>query len=124
MMQTTGACAGIDNYSRHLTGRKPGEPPPTRFEYLPEDAILIVDESHVTVPPIGGTFTRYYARESPPAQYGFRAPCGIGNGTLKLPEWAAPRKPAVLVAAQQGPWELERLGRYVSTPAVRAPGLQ
>ena len=93
MMAATGSCAGIENYSRYLTGRKPGEPPPTLFEYLPEDALLFVDESHVTVPQIGGMYRGDFARKSILAEYGFRLPSCIDNRPLKFEEWDAMRRP-------------------------------
>ena len=91
MMEATGSCAGIENYSRYLTGRKPGEPPPTLFEYLPDNALLFVDESHVTVPQIGGMFRGDYRRKSTLAEYGFRLPSCIDNRPLKFEEWDAMR---------------------------------
>src|SRR5260370_4583765 len=87
MMETTGACAGIENYSRYLTGRKPGEPPPTLFEYFPETSLLIVDESHVTVPQIGGMFRGDFNRNSVLSEFGFRLPSAIDNRPLKFEEW-------------------------------------
>ncbi|MBL8706238.1 MAG: DEAD/DEAH box helicase family protein, partial [Rhodospirillales bacterium] len=91
MMETTGSCAGIENYSRYLTGRRPGEPPPTLFEYLPKGALLIVDESHVTVPQIGGMYRGDYARKSILSEFGFRLPSCIDNRPLKFEEWEAMR---------------------------------
>jgi len=123
MMETTGSCAGIENYSRHLTGRKPGEPPPTLFEYLPEDAILVIDESHVTVPQIGGMYKGDYARKSTLAEYGFRLPSCIDNRPLKFDEWEAMRPQTIFVSATPGPWELERTGGVVSEQVVRPTGL-
>ena len=90
-METTGSCAGIENYSRYLTGRKPGEPPPTLFEYFPENSLLIVDESHVTVPQIGGMFRGDFNRKSVLAEFGFRLPSAIDNRPLKFEEWEALR---------------------------------
>ncbi len=89
MMETTGSCKAIENYSRYLSGRRPGEPPPTLFEYLPENAMLIVDESHVTVPQIGGMERGDYARKSILAEFGFRLPSCIDNRPLKFEEWEA-----------------------------------
>src|SRR3546814_8137199 len=86
MIEATGACAGIENYSRFLTGRNPGEPPPTLFEYIPDNALLIVDESHVTVPQIGGMFKGDFARKSTLAEYGFRLPSCVDNRPLKRSE--------------------------------------
>ena len=87
MMETVGVCTGIENYSRYLTGRNPGEPPPTLFEYIPENALLIVDESHVTVPQLGGMYRGDYQRKSTLAEYGFRLPSCIDNRPLKFEEW-------------------------------------
>jgi excinuclease ABC subunit B len=103
MMETTGSCKSIENYSRYLSGRKAGEPPPTLFEYLPENAILIVDESHVTVPQIGGMERGDYARKSVLAEFGFRLPSCIDNRPLKFAEWEALRPQTVFVSATPGP---------------------
>ena len=91
MMEATGSCAGIENYSRYLTGRKPGEPPPTLFEYLPDNALVFVDESHVTVPQIGGMFRGDYRRKATLAEYGFRLPSCMDNRPLRFEEWDAMR---------------------------------
>src|SRR4029079_2811165 len=91
MIETTGSCAGIENYSRYLTGRKPGEPPPTLFEYLPDNALVFVDESHVTIPQIGGMFRGDYRRKSTLAEYGFRLPSCMDNRPLRFEEWDAMR---------------------------------
>jgi excinuclease ABC subunit B len=123
MMASTGSCAGIENYSRFLTGRRPGEPPPTLFEYLPRDALLIVDESHVTVPQIGGMYRGDYARKSTLAEFGFRLPSCIDNRPLKFEEWEAMRPQTVFVSATPGPWELERTGGVVVEQLVRPTGL-
>ena len=123
MMQTTGHCAGIENYSRFLTGRRPGEPPPTLFEYLPEDAFLIVDESHVTVPQLGGMFRGDFNRKSTLAEYGFRLPSCVDNRPLKFEEWEAMRPQTVFVSATPGPWELERTGGAFVEQVIRPTGL-
>jgi len=123
MMMTTGSCAGIENYSRYLTGRAPGMPPPTLFEYLPEDALLIVDESHVTVPQIGGMFKGDYARKSTLAEFGFRLPSCVDNRPLKFEEWDLMRPETIFVSATPGPWELERTGGVVVEQVVRPTGL-
>ncbi|BBK44570.1 UvrABC system protein B [Allostella vacuolata] len=123
MMAATGSCAGIENYSRYLTGRAPGEPPPTLFEYLPEDALLILDESHVTVPQIGGMYRGDYARKSVLSDYGFRLPSCIDNRPLKFEEWEAMRPQSVFVSATPGPWELERTGGVFVEQVVRPTGL-
>jgi excinuclease ABC subunit B len=123
MMAATGSCAGIENYSRYLTGRKPGEPPPTLFEYIPENALLFVDESHVTVPQIGGMFKGDYARKSILAEYGFRLPSCIDNRPLKFEEWDAMRPQTVYVSATPGPWEMERTGGAFVEQVIRPTGL-
>jgi excinuclease ABC subunit B len=123
MMEATGSCAGIENYSRYLTGRQPGEPPPTLFEYLPQDAMLIVDESHVTVPQIGGMFRGDYARKSILSEYGFRLPSCIDNRPLKFEEWEFMRPQSVFVSATPGPWELERTGGVFTEQVIRPTGL-
>ena len=123
MMQTTGHCAGIENYSRFLTGRRPGEPPPTLFEYLPEDAFLIVDESHVTVPQLGGMFRGDFNRKSTLAEYGFRLPSCVDNRPLKFEEWEAMRPQTVFVSATPSRWELERTGGAFIEQVIRPTGL-
>ena len=123
MMETTGACKGIENYSRYLTGRNPGEPPPTLFEYLPEDALLIVDESHVTVPQIGGMYRGDFNRKSILAEFGFRLPSCIDNRPLKFEEWESYRPPTVFVSATPGPWEMERTGGSFAEQVIRPTGL-
>ena len=102
MMEATGSCAGIENYSRYLTGRKPGEPPPTLFEYLPDNALVFVDESHVTVPQIGGMFRGDYRRKATLAEYGFRLPSCMDNRPLRFEEWDAMRPQTVFVSATPG----------------------
>ncbi len=123
MLETTGHCNGIENYSRYLTGRNPGEPPPTLFEYLPENALLFVDESHVTVPQIGGMFRGDYNRKTTLAEYGFRLPSCVDNRPLKFEEWDAMRPQTVFVSATPGPWELERTGGVIVEQVVRPTGL-
>ncbi len=123
MMAATGSCAGIENYSRYLTGRKPGEPPPTLFEYIPPDALLVVDESHVTVPQIGGMFRGDYMRKSTLSEYGFRLPSCIDNRPLKFEEWDAMRPNSVFVSATPGPWELERVAGVFVEQVIRPTGL-
>ncbi len=123
MMEATGSCAGIENYSRYLTGRAPGEPPPTLFEYLPEDALLFVDESHVTVPQIGGMYRGDYARKHTLAEYGFRLPSCIDNRPLKFEEWERMRPESVFVSATPGPWEMERTGGVFTEQVIRPTGL-
>ena len=105
MIEATGACNGIENYSRYLTGRKPGEPPPTLFEYLPDNALVFADESHVTVPQIGGMFRGDYRRKATLAEYGFRLPSCLDNRPLRFEEWDAMRPQTVNVSATPGKWE-------------------
>jgi excinuclease ABC subunit B len=123
MMETAGHCAGIENYSRYLTGRKPGQPPPTLFEYLPEDSLLIVDESHVTVPQIGGMYRGDFNRKSTLAEFGFRLPSCIDNRPLKFEEWEGMRPQTVFVSATPGPWEMERTGGTFVEQVIRPTGL-
>ncbi|MBL8696994.1 MAG: excinuclease ABC subunit UvrB [Alphaproteobacteria bacterium] len=123
MMAATGSCAGIENYSRYFTGRAPGEPPPTLFEYLPKNALLIVDESHVTVPQIGGMYRGDYMRKSTLAEYGFRLPSCIDNRPLKFEEWNSMRPQSVYVSATPGPWELEQTGGVFVEQVIRPTGL-
>ena len=123
MMEATGSCAGIENYSRWLTGRAPGEPPPTFFEYIPDNALLFVDESHVTVGQIGAMFRGDYRRKSTLAEYGFRLPSCIDNRPLKFEEWDAMRPQSVFVSATPGPWELEHSGGVFVEQVIRPTGL-
>ena len=123
MLETTGHCAGIENYSRFLTGRAPGEPPPTLFEYIPDDALLIVDESHVTVPQVGGMFKGDFNRKSTLAEFGFRLPSCVDNRPLKFEEWDAMRPQTVYVSATPGRWELERTGGVFVEQVIRPTGL-
>ena len=123
MMETTGSCKGIENYSRYLSGRNAGEPPPTLFEYLPENALLIVDESHVTVPQIGGMERGDFARKSVLAEFGFRLPSCIDNRPLNFAEWERFRPLTVFVSATPGPWELERTGGTFAEQVIRPTGL-
>jgi excinuclease ABC subunit B len=123
MLETTGVCKGIENYSRYLTGRRPGDPPPTLFEYLPENALLIVDESHVTVPQIGGMYRGDFARKSVLNEYGFRLPSCTDNRPLKFEEWERFRPNTVFVSATPGPWEMERTGGTFAEQVIRPTGL-
>ena len=123
MLETTGHCSGIENYSRFLTGRAPGEPPPTLFEYIPDDALLIVDESHVTVPQVGGMFKGDFNRKSTLAEFGFRLPSCVDNRPLKFEEWDAMRPQTVYVSATPGPWELERTSGVFVEQIIRPTGL-
>ncbi|TNE65021.1 MAG: excinuclease ABC subunit UvrB [Alphaproteobacteria bacterium] len=123
MMEATGSCAGIENYSRYLTGRRPGDPPPTLFEYLPENALLFVDESHVSVSQIGGMSRGDAARKSVLADYGFRLPSCMDNRPLKFEEWNAMRPQTVYVSATPGNWELEQTGGVFTEQVIRPTGL-
>ncbi len=123
MLVTTGSCNGIENYSRYLTGRPPGAAPPTLFEYIPKDAMLFIDESHVTVPQVGGMFRGDYARKSTLSEFGFRLPSCIDNRPLKFEEWDEMRPQTVYVSATPGPWELERVQGVVTEQVVRPTGL-
>ncbi len=123
MIQATGSCAGIENYSRYLTGRRTGEPPPTFFEYIPENALLFVDESHQTVPQIGGMYRGDYRRKFTLAEYGFRLPSAMDNRPLKFEEWEAMRPDTVHVSATPGPWEMERTGGIFTEQVIRPTGL-
>jgi excinuclease ABC subunit B len=123
MMEATGSCAGIENYSRYLTGRKPGEPPPTLFEYLPDNALVFVDESHVTIPQIGGMFRGDYRRKSTLAEYGFRLPSCMDNRPLRFEEWDAMRPQTIYVSATPGAWELEQTQGAFAEQVIRPTGL-
>jgi excinuclease ABC subunit B len=123
MIEATGSCAGIENYSRYLTGRRPGEPPPTFFEYMPRDALVFVDESHVTVPQLGGMFRGDWMRKSTLAEYGFRLPSCTDNRPLKFEEWEAMRGQTIFVSATPGRWEMDRSGGVFVEQIVRPTGL-
>ncbi|MFV0297351.1 MAG: excinuclease ABC subunit UvrB [Hyphomicrobiaceae bacterium] len=123
MMEATGSCAGIENYSRYLTGRQPGEPPPTLFEYLPDNALVFVDESHVTVPQIGGMFRGDYRRKATLAEFGFRLPSCLDNRPLRFEEWDAMRPGSVYVSATPGGWELDQTGGTFVEQVIRPTGL-
>ncbi|TDP45017.1 excinuclease ABC subunit B [Zavarzinia compransoris] len=123
MLEATGACAGIENYSRYLTGRRPGEPPPTLFEYLPDNALVVVDESHVTVGQLGGMERGDNKRKSTLAEYGFRLPSCIDNRPLKFSEWNAMRPQTIFVSATPGKWELEQTGGVFTEQVIRPTGL-
>jgi excinuclease ABC subunit B len=123
MMLATGSCAGIENYSRYLTGRKPGEPPPTLFEYLPTETLIVIDESHVTVPQLGAMYRGDYARKYTLAEYGFRLPACIDNRPLKFEEWERMRGQTVFVSATPGPWEMGHSGGIFVEQVVRPTGL-
>jgi len=123
MIAATGSCAGIENYSRFLTGRLPGEPPPTLFEYLPDNALLFVDESHQTIPQIGAMSKGDHRRKITLAEYGFRLPSCIDNRPLRFNEWDAMRPQTVAVSATPGPWEMEQAGGVFAEQVIRPTGL-
>ncbi len=123
MLQATGVCAGIENYSRYLTGRQPGEPPPTLFEYLPDNALLFTDECHVSVPQIGAMYKGDFRRKATLAEYGFRLPSCLDNRPLRFEEWDAMRPQSVHVSATPAQWELERAGGVFVEQVIRPTGL-
>lgn len=123
MLETTGMCAGIENYSRYLTGRNPGEPPPTLFEYLPTDAILFVDESHVTVPQLNGMYRGDRVRKETLSEYGFRLPSCKDNRPLKFEEWDRLRPQTIFVSATPGPWEMQQTHGVFIDQVIRPTGL-
>ncbi|MBR4127795.1 MAG: UvrB/UvrC motif-containing protein, partial [Alphaproteobacteria bacterium] len=123
MIAATGSCNGIENYSRFLTGRLPGEPPPTLFEYLPKDALLFVDESHVSVPQLGGMYRGDFNRKSTLATYGFRLPSCVDNRPLKFEEWDKMRPQTIFVSATPGEWELEQTQGVFTEQIIRPTGL-
>jgi excinuclease ABC subunit B len=123
MIGATGSCAGIENYSRYLTGRAPGEPPPTLFEYLPDNFLLFVDESHVTVPQLNGMYRGDFQRKSTLAEYGFRLPSCVDNRPLKFEEWESMRPQTVYVSATPGPWEMRQTGGAFVEQVIRPTGL-
>ncbi len=123
MMESTGTCRGIENYSRYLTGRAPGQPPPTLFEYLPKDAILFVDESHVTVPQIGAMSRGDRARKETLSQYGFRLPSCVDNRPLTFEEWDAMRPQTIFVSATPAEWEMKQSNGIVAEQVIRPTGL-
>ena len=123
MIEATGSCAGIENYSRYLTGRRPGEPPPTFFEYIPDNALLFVDESHQTVPQIGAMYKGDFSRKFNLAEYGFRLPSCLDNRPLKFEEWEAMRPDSLFVSATPAKWELEKTGGVFVEQVIRPTGL-
>ncbi|HUI21218.1 MAG TPA: excinuclease ABC subunit UvrB [Methylocella sp.] len=123
MLEATGSCAGIENYSRYLTGRRPGEPPPTLFEYLPDNALVFTDESHVTIPQIGAMYRGDFRRKATLAEYGFRLPSCMDNRPLRFEEWDAMRPQSIHVSATPGHWELERTGGVFVEQIIRPTGL-
>jgi excinuclease ABC subunit B len=123
MITATGMCPGIENYSRYLTGRRPGEPPPTLFEYVPDGALLIVDECHISVPQLNGMYRGDFQRKSTLAEFGFRLPSCLDNRPLKFEEWEAMRPETVFVSATPGPWELARTDGVFTEQLIRPTGL-
>ncbi len=123
MLQATGMCQGIENYSRYLTGRKAGEPPPTLIEYLPDNALMFLDESHVMLPQLRAMYNGDFKRKSTLVEYGFRLPAAIDNRPLKFDEWNALRRQTVFVSATPGPWELEQTDGVFAEQIVRPTGL-
>ncbi|MCA1774294.1 MAG: excinuclease ABC subunit UvrB [Loktanella sp.] len=123
MLEATGVCNGIENYSRYLTGRAPGEPPPTLFEFIPDDAIVFADESHVSVPQIGGMYKGDFRRKMTLAEHGFRLPSCMDNRPLKFEEWDAMRPQSVFVSATPSAWELEQAGGVFTEQIIRPTGL-
>lgn len=123
MLEATGHCKGIENYSRYLTGRSPGSPPPTLFEYLPADTILFIDESHVSVPQIGGMYRGDFNRKSTLSQYGFRLPSCVDNRPLKFEEWNQMRRQTIFVSATPGDWEMQQSGGVFTEQIIRPTGL-
>ncbi|MCZ2204094.1 excinuclease ABC subunit UvrB [Bartonella sp. A05] len=123
MLETTGSCHGIENYSRYLTGRKPGEPPPTMFEYIPNNALVFIDESHVTIPQIRGMYRGDFRRKATLAEYGFRLPSCMDNRPLRFEEWDAMRPQTIAVSATPGRWEIEQSCGVFVEQVIRPTGL-
>ena len=123
MLESTGTCRGVENYSRYLSGRAPGQPPPTLFEYLPKDAVLFIDESHVTVPQIGAMSRGDRARKETLSQYGFRLPACVDNRPLTFEEWDMLRPQTIFVSATPAAWEMDQAGGIVSEQVIRPTGL-
>lgn len=123
MLEATGSCAGIENYSRYLTGRKPGEPPPTMFEYIPDNALVFLDESHVTIPQIGAMYRGDFRRKATLAEYGFRLPSCMDNRPLRFEEWDAMRPQTVAVSATPAKWEMNEAGGVFAEQVIRPTGL-
>ena len=123
MIREIGYCHGIENYSRHLTGRQPGEPPPTLLDYLPPDALMIIDESHQTVPQVRGMYFGDRSRKEVLVAYGFRLPSALDNRPLNFEEWEARVRQLVFVSATPGPYELQAAGGVVVEQIIRPTGL-
>ena len=123
MMAASGACAGIENYSRYLTGRNPGDPPPTLFEYLPENALVFIDESHVTIGQLRAMFRGDFKRKSTLADFGFRLPSCMDNRPLRFEEWDVMRPQTICVSATPGPWEMNETQGVFAEQVIRPTGL-
>src|ERR1700728_1754048 len=123
MLEATGSCAGIENYSRYLPGRRPGEPPPTLFEYVPDNALVFLDESHVTIPQLGGMYRGDFRRKATLAEYGFRLPSCMDNRPLRFEEWDAMRPQTMGVSATPSHWELNESGGVFAEQVIRPTGL-
>ena len=123
MIESTGSCNGIENYSRYLSGRNAGEPPPTLFEYFPENSLLVVDESHVTIPQIGAMFKGDFSRKSTLSNYGFRLPSCLDNRPLKFEEWEKFRPQTIYISATPSKWELDKTHGVFTEQVVRPTGL-
>nr|WP_188824625.1 excinuclease ABC subunit UvrB [Brucella endophytica] len=123
MLEATGSCNGIENYSRYLTGRRPGDPPPTLFEYIPDDTLVFIDESHVTIPQIGAMYRGDFRRKATLAEYGFRLPSCMDNRPLRFEEWDAMRPQTVAVSATPSKWEMEQAGGVFAEQVIRPTGL-
>ena len=123
MLKTTGMCQGIENYSRYLSGRNPGEPPPTLFEYFPQDSLLFIDESHVAIPQIGGMYRGDANRKNTLSEHGFRLPSCKDNRPLKFEEWDKMRPCTIMVSATPGPWEMEQVKGVFTEQVIRPTGL-
>ena len=123
MLEATGSCNGIENYSRYLTGRSPGEPPPTLFEYIPDNAIIFADESHVAIPQLGGMYRGDHRRKLTLSEHGFRLPSCMDNRPLKFEEWDAMRPQSVFVSATPGNWELSATEGVFVEQIIRPTGL-
>ena len=123
MIEATGSCPGIENYSRYLSGRNPGEPPPTLFEYLPDNALLFVDESHVTVPQLEGMYKGDRSRKTTLSEYGFRLPSCLDNRPLKFEEWEMMRPQSLFISATPGPWEMQKTQGVFTEQIIRPTGL-
>lgn len=119
MLETTGLAKALKNYSRYLTGRPAGAPPPTLFEYLPPNAIIFIDESHISIPQIGGMYRGDFNRKHTLAEYGFRLPSCVDNRPLKFEEWNAMRGQTIFVSATPGDWELEQSGGSFTEQVIR-----